>query len=358
MDRRIPSLDGLRTIAISLVLLTHLWTYPEGHILLNRLAASGWVGVDLFFVLSGYLITSILVRARGNPNYFSSFYFRRTLRIFPPYYALLCVVLLALPHLKPLPSAVMRDSWTYWLYISNFTLAGGWQLFLLDITWSLSVEEQFYLIWPAVVRWIDRLVPMCVGVIIACPITRSALWAQGVHWSWMHMMMPLRADAFAWGAILATRPQGLKALTWVLLPVGLLDLTGQYGRDSQIVATVGYSLTAMAATGVVAVTLDDRNWFAKALSWRPFRYVGQVSYGVYLYHPITLMAISLVIPRWGNGVLGALTRLAVVAAASIGVASVSYYLLEQPLMRLKDLFKNGCFPNSRTEKLTILKRPD
>src|SRR6185312_12498830 len=208
---RIPQLDGLRAIAISMVLVSHFWTYPANTTALNRLFSSGWLGVDLFFVLSGYLITSILLRTRDSATYFRTFYMRRILRIFPPYYLLLLIVLVLLPLARPLGGELAAEQWTFWLFLGNFFLAHGWQMLRIDLTWSLAIEEQFYLVWPALVRYCNRIGPVCIAICIGLPIVRIALWESGVGWMWLHLMMPLRADSFAWGALVALYPRRFEA---------------------------------------------------------------------------------------------------------------------------------------------------
>jgi peptidoglycan/LPS O-acetylase OafA/YrhL len=131
--RHIPALDGLRALAILPVLVTHLWNYPASTPVINRLAAAGWAGVDLFFVLSGFLITRVLFAARERPDYYRSFYVRRVRRIAPAYYAMLAVVFIALPlvsHSAGLTQA--RQDWLWYVtYLSNLRLAEtGWQVFL------------------------------------------------------------------------------------------------------------------------------------------------------------------------------------------------------------------------------------
>ena len=339
MDKRIQALDGLRAIAVSMVLLTHSWPYPKGHPILSAVLGSGWLGVDLFFVLSGFLITGILIKTRRTPDYFRAFYARRAIRIFPPYYALLAVVLFLLPCVTTVPAASMRDRWMYWLHLSNFALAGGWQFFPLDITWSLSIEEQFYLIWPTIIRWLDRIQPLCIGVIIAAPIARCVLWLMGVNWMWMHMMMPLRADAFAWGALLALQPARFARLAWVGVPIAVLAIAGLYGRSSELVNTLGYSLNSMAATGVIALALrEDR--FARLLEWKPAQYVGRVSYGVYLYHPLCVMAVYLAVPSWSSSITGGVIQVITVSMLAIALASASFYCFEKPIGRLKSRFES------------------
>ena len=288
----IGALDGFRAIAVSLVLLTHLWQYPRGYEFFNRFAQLGWAGVDLFFVLSGFLITRILLESKNRPFYFRNFYARRSLRIFPAYYVLLALVLLAVPSISHSPGleSVRLDGWMYVLYLSNFAIAaGGFQLFLLDITWSLAVEEQFYLLWPAIVKFSHHLGPVCRWLVIGLPVVRSILWMYGVDWIWIHMMMPLRADSFAVGALVA---MGLRIpfLTLALIPVILtLAWGGNYDRSSMLVGTIGYSLNAFAGAAILSLALSEGR-FARLLSTKPFRHVGKVSYGIYLFHPICLAA--------------------------------------------------------------------
>lgn len=153
----LQELDGLRGFAILLVLCSHLVSLPPGgrspfvDRLVGMILGLGWVGVDLFFVLSGFLITGILVQSRGGPHYFRNFYARRSLRIFPLYYLFLAIATFISPLLLS-PESILtlpkEHAWVYWLYLSNF---GGKPSEAFAHTWSLAVEEQFYLVWPAIV---------------------------------------------------------------------------------------------------------------------------------------------------------------------------------------------------------------
>ena len=345
--KHVPQLDGLRAIAVLLVLLTHLWGYPPGYDLLNRVAAAGWMGVDLFFVLSGYLITRILWGTRDDQRYFLNFYMRRALRIFPIYYVLLAVVFIALPMFKPLPAELANEGWMYWLYLGNFALAvGGWQLFLVDITWSLSVEEQFYLAWPALIRRLtpESMMQFCVVVIGLSPFLRILFW-DDEHWMWIHMLTPLRADAFAVGGLIAIMQlQNIKfparAVFAVCAPmVAALVLTGNFKRESMLVGTIGYSLTAVTAGAAVVLATQTR-----ALAAQPLTYIGKVSYGVYLYHPLCLMVMSSVLAMVGvksKTLVGSFTSLIVTSATAVAAASASFYLVETRLLALKRFFASG-----------------
>ncbi|HEX6051682.1 MAG TPA: acyltransferase, partial [Gemmatimonadaceae bacterium] len=175
----VPALDGVRGLAVALVLVCHVaWDFSSPSYMergLIEVARAGWIGVDLFFVLSGFLITGILLDTRGGPKYFRHFYVRRTLRIFPLYYAILVGVFV----ITPLVAATRDRRWFtdivdqqgwFWTYTSNVFLAvtGRWeQTGILGHFWSLAVEEQFYLIWPAVVLLLSpRQLRTACGVIL------------------------------------------------------------------------------------------------------------------------------------------------------------------------------------------------
>src|SRR5215471_6016982 len=155
MQTRLPQLDGLRGVAIILVILhNQSLKYPSLH--LEHLFANGWMGVDLFFVLSGFLITGILVDTKHSEGYLKNFYARRCLRIWPLYYSLLFFMFIVVPFVHPLVGQTIFDRsspcWAYPLFLQNFLVpppAAG----VLSFTWSLAIEEQFYLVWPWVVRY-------------------------------------------------------------------------------------------------------------------------------------------------------------------------------------------------------------
>src|SRR4051794_17305081 len=170
----IPALDGLRGVAILLVLVFH---FSESHSAmsgwfqkLHRIAASGWVGVDLFFVLSGFLITSILFEAKRSSGYFRNFYMRRVLRIFPLYYGVLVVAFLLIPLVHPYQNpryqTIAAHQGYLWAYLQNYVTWIDWKGF--THFWSLAVEEQFYLVWPTVVFCLNRKSLMWVCGVLIC----------------------------------------------------------------------------------------------------------------------------------------------------------------------------------------------
>ncbi len=347
-----------------LVLLTHLWRYPRGAEWLNRLASTGWIGVDLFFVLSGFLITRILWRTRDRAGYYRNFYVRRFLRIVPPYYLVLTVVFVLLPIHGSRPKLVAaRAHWPFYvLYLANVILAShGWQLFALDITWSLSVEEQFYLVWPFIVRRATprRAVALCAALALGALLLRL-IALRGLHlgWMWTYMLPVFRADSFAVGALIAIlSEEGLldrargRRLSRLLLAavgplVGALVVSGYFPRNSALVNTLGYSLLALLAGALVMGALHPGRVNRTIFGARWLRYVGKVSYGMYLYHPICLMVTATALAALSHRLADAAERSVPGSAAflvgtvlvTIAAASVSYALLERPLLGLKRHF--------------------
>jgi peptidoglycan/LPS O-acetylase OafA/YrhL len=223
----VPALDGIRGLAILMVMLYHLTLPPAAA--LDRvwagIASFGWAGVDLFFVLSGFLITGILFDAKGGKHYFRNFYARRTLRIFPLYYAVMMVLLVIVPRLPfahaARYAAASGDQIWYWTYLSNFALGWRheWNLGSLDLAWSLAIEEQFYLLWPAVVFLLGRraLIGICGAVIVAALAARTALTLWGAHPIPIHVLTPCRMDSLALGALVALAARGPRGVA-VLVP--------------------------------------------------------------------------------------------------------------------------------------------
>lgn len=353
MRKHIDQLDALRAFAVGLVLLTHFWQYPETTVLLNRVASFGWVGVDLFFVLSGFLITGILQESRTKPGYFKNFYMRRALRIFPLYYALLLIVFVALPIVSTLPESLTADGSLYFLYLSNIALLWGWQLFLVDITWSLAIEEQFYLVWPAVVKWLSnqRLMTVCLAIIVLAPLARLIIWPMG--WRWTHMLTPLRMDDFAIGALLAIWINHPAITRWApkvfwagSAMVLALVLAGQFAMESMLVNTIGYTITGLVSAALIAVSLNVQ-WLKNPA----LLHVGKVSYGVYLLHPLCLLATSTVVDQAGLALSTGLPaldsglRVIAMTAITIGVATLSFRIFEMPFLQMKRHFTPGSAVN-------------
>ncbi len=305
--RLIPELDGVRGIAILLVLLFH-FEGPRPTSALGVLfapSALGWSGVDLFFVLSGFLITGILMDTRRSFNYLSSFYVRRILRIFPLYLTFIfAYFMIALPVARHFGHGMPSDSslqiW-YWFHLSNWRSAFGQDVGLLSHLWSLSIEEQFYLIWPMVVllarpSW---LVYICSIMIAVPPLLRFAFLNTAFGWELLHRLTPFRIDTLAVGCLIAVvvRDENwlrvfrtrfrLIALISISLLIAVLTFSGRPINSSRLTATLGYTAFALTYGCLVFsayVSTGSSKWLPALLRSAPLRTCGKYSYGMYVLH--------------------------------------------------------------------------
>jgi peptidoglycan/LPS O-acetylase OafA/YrhL len=353
--RHSPVLDGVRGLAIVLVFLVHFkfrtWSNPIDAFV-DGIFRSGWMGVDLFFVLSGFLITGILLESKSGTHYFRHFYVRRLLRLFPVYYLTLAVLFFVLPRvLQPPPAELMalvpHQGW-YWLYAVNVfqVLTHGEMSYFNTLhLWSLSVEEQFYLLWPLVVRFTtaSSLLVTCGVAIVAALAIRIGLIASGGS-----------MDALAMGgcvAILARDPQGSAWLRRWWRPIALVALAGvlamivwkrQYHEDDLAVLTVGYVLNAI-VFGACLTGILDRPSLAifRPFHWRWLQWIGKVSYGAYVYHLLLQLAVDpakeffrKLPPVLGSQLPAEFVWITLMT--SLAVAWVSYRSIEMPFLALKD----------------------
>lgn len=363
-----PALDGLRGLAIILVLFHHFTIIePAGRVdtWLQQTLLIGWCGVDLFFVLSGFLITRILIDTRSSPRYFSSFYARRTLRIFPLYYLVVFVSMFVLPQfpawfdLLAGPGAP-REQWPYWLYLTNFAVASR-DAFLhgvLDITWSLAIEEQFYLLWAAIVWWCPpaALRWLCLGIIASVPLARHVSLSAGASEISLYVLPWFRADALAvggWIACLAADRRDGMALVAPLVAiagaiavaaVALLDGSPWWWEPNM--QRSGYTLTAVTGGGMLvsALTQAPTRWWPRMLSAAWLRAFGRYSYCLYLVHlPVMRVVRTSVLPADSFGAFGApwigqLVFYVLATVPALGIAWVSWHFVEAPILRLKARF--------------------
>lgn len=342
MQEKIPQLDGVRGIAVLLVVMVHASAkYPTLH--LERAFADGWMGVDLFFVLSGFLITRILLRTKRSEAYFGNFYARRCLRIWPLYYSLLLFMFVAIPLLRPSEAATVFESrsspwWAYPLFLQNFlvpvpTMATG----PLGVMWSLAIEEQFYLVWPWVVRYRSnsQLRAVAAAVICASPMLRFYL---SLHHLIIYSNVFCRLDGLMAGALLASLvqspafdPSRFTRLAWTCLLVAA-PLAVAFNAMNVLWAVL--SFTAIAAAGFIYLALfSTQRWLRAVLTNRLLVYTGTISYGLYLLHKIPFdVAQTFHLDRYP-----ALTLLFGLAAAYT-MATLSWNFLERPFLRLKRYF--------------------
>jgi peptidoglycan/LPS O-acetylase OafA/YrhL len=372
----IPALDGVRGLAILLVMLFHMnvvapVTWVDR--LWSGFVINGSVGVDVFFVLSGFLITGILLDAKGAPHYFRNFYVRRVLRIFPLYYAVVAFSLLILPHIHNAKSAkfgsVSADAGFYWLHLSNFAIArrGMFVHGILDVSWSLAIEEQFYLIWPAVVlltspRGLKRI---CAALIALSCLSRLVLLIWGANQIAIHTLTFCRMDGLAMGALVAvavrqSRPdRWCGVLRWAgsAALLGLLALWGPaalpWARQANVVT--GHALVSFgSAAAILLIATGEAPWLAGAFSIPILRMLGRYSYALYLFH-YPLMAIvrdSRLGPGrfptfLGSPMPGQIVFVLLSSALSLACAWVSWHVYEKRFLRLKSSFELSTMSRER-----------
>jgi peptidoglycan/LPS O-acetylase OafA/YrhL len=358
---RMPELDTIRGIAVLLVFFFHGFGFRYGVQGLSGfprlfVAATlpGWAGVNLFFVLSGFLITGILLDTKSNTNYYRTFYIRRALRILPLYYG----VLLLLAVLTRTGWVDRHASWAY-LGLSFFYLSNVTELFGVasqyTVLWSLAVEEHFYLLWPAAVRSLSRHGVALVGasICVLCPCLRAFCvirgYDAGAGYTW------LVADGLATGAVLAALargPCGTRVRMWrvtkILFSAGLLMFGAGYPfgifRGSRFLGvTLRETALNLFFAGTVALALLAGTSRWKAVVNRPvLQFFGEISYGVYLIHMLVFdLAVhflgglfpSLFPARGHFGVMVLLFSIA--AGFTVAVAYLSRWYFEEPFLRLK-----------------------
>lgn len=349
-----PALDGLRAIAVLLVLYDHapqLLFGDEGDGFW-RCSRGAWLGVDLFFVLSGFLITSILLQARGRDGALGRFWLRRALRILPLAYAYLATLALVtwlVPgflHLRD-PEAFAVAA----VYLINFHVAAhGWPAAAFGLLWSLAVEEHFYLVWPFVVLRTPRrgVVVVVLAVIALAPLLRAfelpRLGAIGVY-----VTTHCRCDTLAWGALLALGWHGaarerLRRLAVWLLPPSLACIAWVLVAPlSPVVEPAppqwfhvgGYTAVAASFTVWCAFAVEPparlQRWLGSAVLAR----IGRISYGLYVWHvltaELTVRGLARLHVEAGEPLL-----VAAWLALLFATATLSYRWLEAPLLRWKD----------------------
>ena len=347
-----PGIDVLRGCAVLMVVVFHGMAYQAprvewGSRILNALygvTAWGWLGVNLFFVISGFLITGILDDTALRPDYYKRFYVRRALRILPAYVAVLGLawmtgfvtpnyIGICLLFLANMPGLFLRHGY---LFYGPF--------------WSLAVEEQFYLVWPTLYRKLGQrgMLVVSLGLLVVCPMLRALAFAHVLHTGDALSKTWMIADNLAIGAVLAVllRWPGfrLKQFVWLGLGMGLtgfaglVALFGMRRMEAQGVLrnSLGLSLFQMICASAVVAVLVLSRWESMPRWTKVFVFFGNISYGLYLVH---LLLLQMYDRMWGVGFRSdwrlLLVRFAVANGLAVGLAVLSKRWLEDPILRLK-----------------------
>jgi peptidoglycan/LPS O-acetylase OafA/YrhL len=345
---RLETLDGVRGIAALMVIQFHLWldgflTGVPFPTVLKGLAVIGQTGVDLFFVLSGLLITRILLATRDQPAYFRNFYGRRSLRIFPLYYFALVISFFVMPWVTHSPWVPASQQLWYVFYLQNipdtfpqFEAAGPLHF------WSLAVEEHFYLAWPLLVWFTPqrRMGILCLATVGLAIVSRGVIQSAGLS---PFYLTPCRMDALALGGLLATMEAGFRQhprramyLGWSAIPLAFVLLAlWPYASGSRWWWLAVCKPTLIA--GTYAAVLGCLAWSPcfpgrAVLRSSVLTACGTISYGLYVYHPFLIDVVN----AWKTP--KTLASALVVVVASLIVSMLSYMLLERPFLRLKRYF--------------------
>jgi peptidoglycan/LPS O-acetylase OafA/YrhL len=391
-ERQIGALHGVRGVAILLVLFYH---FTPDLLMPDRaqewakklLTTGGWVGVDLFFVLSGFLITGILLRTKNQPNYFLNFYARRILRIFPLYYATLVVVFIVLPGFS-----VFRGSWFepireaqafHWLYATNiaFWLLPKEAVFSehhLDLRhfWSLAVEEHFYCFWPAIVYAVSfaSLKRICVVLIMSA----FAFRLLGLYLDEPAEFFTLtfcRWDVLAAGALiallvhenaLAANRLRIPAIAIIILGATYLTIhffiNKGFWPTSASMLTIGVSVIAATFAGLLVLAINPDSIIARCLNIAPLRFAGKYSYGVYVIHGVIALWLAEIIPteqwieRFGQSLVSVTLLASTKIAVSFLCAVVSWHAFESHFLKLKRYFASRISPSPVPDQIGAITR--
>ena len=341
-------LNGVRGLAALMIMYFHFFQTikPYQNSVFNffyKFSHFGQTGVTLFFVLSGFLISRILLSSKNTDNYFSSFYIRRSLRIFPLFYLFLVLTYYIVPWLAHQPIVPFSKQWSYWFYLQNFAITFNWDQIGLRHLWSLAVEEHFYLFWPFLIYFLNpRQLKISVYIIFAVAlIVRLVLLNQ--HYNPFYFTFT-NIDALSLGSLIALHElSGESKFNYgrlfiiVFIPTVLLWVF--FGGSGNIfIQVIKLPLIAIAYYALIGFLISPSAGRAvkKVLDSGFFDYSGRISYGLYIYHPVIF---HLYLDSSLNK--GFFSSLIICFGLAYIIASISFYFFEAQFLKLKKYFEYG-----------------
>jgi len=351
-----PALDGLRGLAVLLVVFYHNYGFINYFFF-------GWLGVDLFFVLSGFLITGILLRTSQQKGFLRNFYARRILRIFPLYYLTLIVFFILLPLFRldalNLNYYIENQFW-FWIYLQNwlFIFHPPSDTVALNHLWSLAVEEQFYLIWPFIILLFKKpkgLIYLLMILLVGIIALRFILWTcQIERVAYFNLYTFSRIDGICIGSLLAvlkmTNPKAInRYFTFIVLGLAALNFVFySFNRQNQFsypyLAIAGYTTFATLFGLLVNEGTEYESTFINRIfSFRLLRFFGTISYSLYVFHwPLYLM-MAPVLTRWSDKNIGfidpSIVASTIATVLSVFLAWFSFLFFEKRFLALKKKFE-------------------
>lgn len=343
------NLDGVRAIAALMVMVFHFFQdiQPTTKLVgfLSKISIFGQTGVTLFFVLSGFLITRILLATKNTEGFFRNFYLRRTLRIFPLYYLFLVISYYFIPFITNAETPPFSQQIYYYTYLQNFATTFDWNAIGPKHFWSLAVEEHFYLFWPLVVYFASpkNLSKIILAIVIGAMALRAYMFSEGFE---VFYFTFTRFDALAIGAYLAilelnktftTKNSSKFGISLALLFIPTIIMwtffTGEGNNYIQVFKFFFLAGIYFLAIGLL-LSLKENNLINKTLKTRFFLYTGKISYGLYVYHPLCYMMSGKYFDT--NNII---TDFIVSVVLTYIVAALSFHLFESSFLKLKKFFE-------------------
>jgi peptidoglycan/LPS O-acetylase OafA/YrhL len=366
--KRLAALDGIRGLAIALVLMAHL-----GQILnvgmakigttasLAHLLIDGWIGVDIFFVLSGFLITGIILEERGSERFWTNFYLRRAFRILPAFVVIIAVAVIGVRIFNPSNAVPLAYVLSAGLFVANLPILAHAAPPLLSHLWSLAVEEQFYLIWPQAAKRLsaELLFKIALGVTIGCELLRIILSAMNVPIAFQYEFTFTHCDGLTVGAALAvglTLPhvEGFLGKRWrtiavgglIALPASLLLRHSGFSSFNLQVLRIPPAIIVTSMLIFAAVKAELPAILSRFFTGSVITYLGRRSYALYLVNrPIQVVVSSSraegYLSRLPHGVPTNLMLMAAVIVVSLLMAEISWRLIESPAQALRVRLMRG-----------------